>query len=485
MDDRAQRACRSRRRTDADREAARAPRQNPESVSAVRPPLFSWSREVREPCAPLIALRRVAGERFPFARLVAGTGFRGTPWSFVAAAPERVRSWRVADSRPLTDVLADLRPARVRREGPRAPFAGGWAGFLSYEARSWVERTPRARRPSDGFPVAWWGWYPAAIGWDHRRGRCVLSGVGESARAAREAADALWTRVRRAAPPARAALAGRPRAVRSGDSFRDAVASARAAVRAGDIFQANVSQRFVARRRGAAVDLFARLVVAQPAPYMTFVGCGEGRAVLSASPERFLQVTGRRVWTDPMKGTRPRGATAGEDRALRRDLDASEKDRAELAMIVDLSRNDLSRVCEAGTVRVAVARRLIAFARVHQAIGVVRGRLAHGRDRVDLLAATFPPGSVTGAPKVRAMEVIDALEGEPRGPYCGAIGWMDAGGDMDLAVAIRTIVLSPTRATYRVGAGITLRSDPEAERRETLDKGSGLFAALSGREDVP
>jgi para-aminobenzoate synthetase component 1 len=217
---------------------------------------------------------------------------------------------------------------------------------------------------------------------------------------------------------------------------------------------------------------------------MTFAGLGEGRHVLSASPERFLRVVGDVVETDPMKGTRPRGATAAEDRRLREELAASEKERAELAMIVDLSRNDLARACRTGTVRVAVPRRIVSFRRVHQAIAVVRGRLRPGLDVVDALQAAFPPGSVTGAPKVRAMEVLDDLEGEGRGPYCGALGWVDAGGDADLAVGIRTLLLAGDRVSYRVGGGITLRSDPEAEWRETLDKGRGLFAALAGREDV-
>lgn len=185
-----------------------------------------------------------------------------------------------------------------------------------------------------------------------------------------------------------------------------------------------------------------------------------------------------------MKGTRPRGHTPAEDRRLREELEASEKDRAELAMIVDLSRNDLARVCRPGSVRVAVARRLLRFARVHQAIAVVRGRLRSGLDRVDAILAAFPPGSVTGAPKVRAMELIDELEGEGRGPYCGALGWMDDAGDMDLSVAIRTLLVAGARASYRVGGGITLRSDPREEWRETVDKGRGLFAALAGQEDV-
>jgi para-aminobenzoate synthetase component 1 len=385
--------------------------------------------------------------------------------------------------RRLSDLLAKVRPRAVARRGPRLPFAGGWAGFLGYEARAAVERTPRARRSPLGFPTAWLGWYDAVLAWDARTGRSYVGGVGRAPAAARAAAEGLLEKLAaetggRARAAEAACSVPRPRV--SPAAYRRAVARVREHVLAGDVFQANLSQRFDAAFRGDPVALFRRLAAAHPAPYMTYLDVGGGRAVLAATPERFLKVTGRAVETDPMKGTRPRGRTPAEDRRLRRELLESEKDRAELAMIVDLSRNDLARVCGAGTVRVTAPRRLLRFARVHQAIGVVEGRLAPGKDRVDLLEAAFPPGSVTGAPKVRAMEVIDDLEGEGRGPYCGAIGWLDAGGDMDLAVAIRTVLVSGTRASYRVGGGVTLRSDPRAEWQETLDKGRGLVEALVG-----
>jgi para-aminobenzoate synthetase component 1 len=351
--------------------------------------------------------------------------------------------------------------------------------------RSGVERTPPPRRSPLGFPVGWLGRHPAVLAWDHRARRLLVSGTGETADEARSAAEALRRRL--ASSPTRPHLLGAfgptPRARVPALGFQAAVESVRESVLRGDIFQANLSQRFDGRFAGHPVGLFLNLTQTQPAPYMTYLGLGDGRAVLSASPERFLRLSGRVAETDPMKGTRPRGATPAEDRKLRRELESSEKDRAELAMIVDLSRNDLARVSTPGTVRVVASRRLVRFPRVHQAIGVVRSRLAPGRDRTDLIEAAFPPGSVTGAPKVRAMEVIDLLEGEGRGPYCGALGWFDFGGDMDLAVAIRTILVAGGRASYRVGGGITLRSEPEAEWRETLDKGRGLFAALSGRED--
>jgi para-aminobenzoate synthetase component 1 len=437
--------------------------------------------------SPLDALARVAGSSRPFLRGPLGTGFRGRPWSFLACEPaEDLVLAALPAGGSLRDALAPLRPAPVRRLGARVPFGGGWAGFVGYEARSGVERSPLPRPSPLGFPAVAFARYDAVLAWDHRGRRAYLAGLGRTERDAARAAAALRRRLRRPArSPARGALRGAlPRARVAPTSFRAAVEAARRAVLRGDVFQTNVSQRFDARWTGSAVDLFRRLAEAHPAPYMTYVGLGGGRHVLSASPERFVRVVGRVVETDPMKGTRPRGVTPAEDRRLREELESSEKERAELAMIVDLSRNDLARVCRVGTVRVTVPRRVVSFRRVHQAIAVVRGRLEEGRDVVDLLQAAFPPGSVTGAPKVRAMEVLDALEGEGRGPYCGALGWVDAEGDADLAVGIRTVLLAGRTATYRVGGGITLRSEPVAEWRETLDKGRGLFAALAGREDV-
>ncbi len=437
---------------------------------------------------PVSALGSARDGDRAFLRLAKGPGHRGTAWSFLGLEPAEILSTRrTTASSSLAKALAPLRPQPVRHVGPKLPFAGGWAGFLGYEARSGVERTPRPRSSPLGFPVWWLGRYEAVAAWNHRTGERFVAGTGPTRRTAEGRARDLRRRLE-AAPAIRGAGPssdrGAPRPKVEAAAYRRAVRAARAAVLRGDIFQANVSQRFDMRRPGTAFDLFRKLTESQPAPYMTYVDIGDGRAVVSASPERFLRIRGRMIETDPMKGTRPRGGARAEDRALKQELERSEKDKAELAMIVDLSRNDLARVCDAGTVRVTVPRRLIPFARVHQAIAVVRGRLAAGHDRVDALQAAFPPGSVTGAPKVRAMEIIDELEGEGRGPYCGALGWFDDAGGMDLAVAIRTILVTRATASYRVGGGITLGSDPHDEWRETLDKGRGLYHALCGREDA-
>lgn len=443
-------------------------------------------RERRLP-SPLEALARLPGEAPCFLRHAAGPGHRGHPWSFLGWGSDSVLALRqVPAQQGLREALAALHPDGTRRTGPPLPFAGGWAGLIGYEARSGVEASPPRRLGPLGFPAIWLARFDAVLAWNHRTGESFSAGTAGTRQAAREVRRALVQRVSasKRGPAAGGVIhASAPRPRLAPDAFQNAVRQAREAVRRGDIFQANISQRFDARIDADPRQLFTRLVDEQPAPYMTFLDLGDGRTVLSASPERFLRLRGSRCETDPMKGTRPRGSTRSEDQALRHELEQSEKERAELAMIVDLSRNDLARACRTGSVRVTVPRRLLRFARVHQAIAVVAGRLRPGLDRVDLLAAAFPPGSVTGAPKVRAMEIIDELEGEGRGPYCGALGWFDDSGDMDLAVAIRTILMKGRTASYRVGGGITLRSDAHAEWRETLDKGRGLFAALCGRED--
>jgi para-aminobenzoate synthetase component 1 len=261
------------------------------------------------------------------------------------------------------------------------------------------------------------------------------------------------------------------------------LAAARRAVEyihAGDVFQVNYAHEFRAAYRGDPLSLYLALREANPAPYGAYLDLGRGNAVLSTSPELFLRVRGREVTTRPIKGTRPRGADPAADARLREELRASPKDQAELAMIVDLERNDLGRVCEPGTVEVVSDAEIESYATVHHRVAEVRGELEEGFDRVDLLAATFPGGSITGAPKVRAMEIIDELEAGRRGPYTGAIGLLSDDGNMDLNIAIRTAVLARGEVRVHVGGGIVADSVPEAEYEETLAKGRAIFDALGG-----
>jgi para-aminobenzoate synthetase component 1 len=262
-----------------------------------------------------------------------------------------------------------------------------------------------------------------------------------------------------------------------------AVAKILAYLRAGDAYQVNLARRLRARlqtRGPVGLNLFLRLREESPAPHALWLGDpGRQRALIGNSPERFLQLS-RDGWleTAPIKGTRPRGGSAAEDDANAADLLATAKDRAEHVMIVDLERNDLGRVCEPGTVHVAELLRVMRLPSVFHLVSRVRGRLRAGIDLAAILRATFPGGSITGAPKRRAMEIIDELEPAPRGPYTGATGWLGAAGDFDLAVAIRTAALEGETLTLWVGGGIVIDSTPEGELAET-DVKARAFAALA------
>jgi para-aminobenzoate synthetase component 1 len=271
-------------------------------------------------------------------------------------------------------------------------------------------------------------------------------------------------------------------------AFIDRVEAIREAIAQGELYQANLARRLEARFAGSPWPLYRRLRTGDPALFSAYLDLGTApgggpRAILSASPEPFLSVSADgRVATDPIKGTRPRGRTRVEDRALARELLASAKDQAENVMIVDVLRNDLGRVARPGSVRVPRLCRLERTAAVQHLVSTVTARLTPGRDPFDLLRAAFPGGSVTGAPKIRAMELIERLEPVRRGPYTGAVGWIGPDGAMSTSIAIRTLVADGRRLTLHVGGGITWRSDPAAEWDETVAKARGPLSAIGGLE---
>jgi para-aminobenzoate synthetase component 1 len=268
------------------------------------------------------------------------------------------------------------------------------------------------------------------------------------------------------------------------------VEAVRAAIARGDIYQANLSRRLSSPFRGDPWPLYRAVRTGDPALFAAYLDLGRAdadgkgpRAIVSASPEPFLSVDHEGfVATDPIKGTRPRGATPEEDRALAAALLASAKDRAENVMIVDVLRNDLGRVCRPGSIRVPRLCRLERTATVQHLVSTVTGRLAPGRDALDLLAASFPGGSITGAPKIRAMEILEELEPVRRGPYTGSALWLGPDGAMASSILIRTFVADGTRLSLNVGGGITWRSDPAAEWDETEAKARGPLRAIGGRE---
>ncbi|MBM3236995.1 aminodeoxychorismate synthase component I [Candidatus Poribacteria bacterium] len=263
------------------------------------------------------------------------------------------------------------------------------------------------------------------------------------------------------------------------DAYIKAIKRAKQYIAAGDIYQVNLSQRFTADLNIHPYDLYTRLRTRNPAPFAAYLSFDDV-AIVSSSPERFLQFFAdtRMVYTRPIKGTRPRGATPKEDAKLADELVNSEKDRAELIMIVDLERNDLGRVCEIGSVHVPELIVLEKYPTVYHLVSTVAGKLPKNKDRIDLLKATFPGGSITGTPKIRSMEIINELEPTNRSVYTGAIGYLSFTGNMDLNIVIRTFIIHNGKAYFQVGGGIVADSDPEAEYQETLDKARALFDAL-------
>jgi len=259
------------------------------------------------------------------------------------------------------------------------------------------------------------------------------------------------------------------------DDWVRRVGRAREYIAAGDIYQVNLTHALTAPWEGPAARFYPRLRAASPAPFSCCLRLGDTE-VLSTSPECFLRIDGRRIVTRPIKGTRPR---AGDDTAAARELLASAKERAELVMITDLERNDLGQVCDYGSVQVTGLCELETFAQVHHLVSTIEGRLRSGVTAVQAVRACYPGGSITGAPKKRAREIIAELEPAPRGLYTGALGWFGDDGSAALSIAIRTLVVRGGQATFGIGAGIVADSDPAAEYEETLHKAAGLFAALA------
>ena len=408
---------------------------------------------------------------------------------------------------PLTHVGALLAPHAGDPVTGLPPFQGGVAGYVGYDWGMMLERVPRTRYDDLSVPDVLLGLYDWVIAWDHaeRRAWVISTGIPErgTAREQRAARRLAFVKERLAVRPDVGGLPSRQKdAVASGaprrpaapsypvsdfpgvrsnftrEGYLDAVGRVIEYVCAGDIFQANLSQRLEAPLVGTPLDLYRRLRQRNAAPFSAYLDFGD-LVVASSSPERFLRVQpGGRVETRPIKGTRPRGLSPEHDAALARALGESEKDRAENVMIVDLLRNDLSRVCRAGTVRVPELFALEHYATVHHLVSTVVGELAPEHPPTDLLRAAFPGGSITGAPKVRAMQIIAELEPTQRAVYCGSIGYLSLTGALDTSIVIRTCLVLGRQVYAQVGGGIVADSDPESEYRETLDKARGLVAAL-------
>ncbi len=396
---------------------------------------------------------------------------------------------------PLAVLQSLLKRYSNEENDPGFPLgAGGAAGYFSYDLGRSLERLPVRTTDDLGLPECIMGFYDRGVVIDHSRDETYLFSTGLPVVGAGRLAhrDARLKELNEILQPVikgaktvstinnstNSAPYGRNlRPDITKDAYLRAVEQSLDYIARGDIYQVNFTQRFKADLEAHPWDLYLRLRELNPAPFAAYLEYPEG-AVVSSSPERFIKQEGGYLETRPIKGTRRRGQTPEEDELMRRELWESKKDRAELTMIIDLERNDLSRVCKEGTVQVPELFTLEEYATVYHLVSTVTGELPEGRDMTDVLRGTFPGGSITGAPKIRAMEIIEELESVRRGIYTGSIGYIDFAGRADLNIVIRTIIATGGRAYLQVGGGIVADSRPEDEYRETLDKARALLRAL-------
>jgi para-aminobenzoate synthetase component 1 len=434
-------------------------------------------------------------------------------FSFLAADPVDVFSIDV----PIADPLATIERWLDHYREPTAgavPFQGGVAGMLAYEFGRCFEKLPNASHDEFGLPICWLGLYDVVFAWEHGespeedRGWVFSQGFGtfselsisdsERKRRAEIRLESFLDRIagqriltESLAKPTNIhamahGLSAMQYETRLGggwlgnfDSplYRQAVERTRQYILAGDVFQVNLSQRLLCPERCAASELVLRLRKVNAAPFAGYLDLGDSQ-IVSASPERFIQVRDRWIETRPIKGTRRRTGDSEQDARLKEELSLSEKDRSENIMIVDLLRNDLSRVCEIDSLSVDRLCEIETFPFLLHMVSSIRGRLRESVGISQLMAAIFPGGSITGAPKIRAMEIIAELEPTVRGPYCGSLGYIATSGDMDWNIMIRTLTCSRGWWQFQVGGGIVADSVPEQEEEETWTKAAGIVAAV-------
>jgi len=459
---------------------------------------------------PLAAYRRLAEispRRFLF-ESVAG-GEQVARYSFLGAGPSSLvtvdaqgleirrdgRRERLAGE-PLAR-LAELVGGFAAKPGP-VPFSGGWVGSFGFDLMRLVERLPSSPPDPWRLPVATLGRFDAVVAFDHAQQKLLLMAneIEGETDAAGAAAD--LDRLERVLTCERAERATRLPSAPSqpatpeevsldGAAFRVAVERAKEHIAAGDIFQVVLARRFRKRTAASPVALYRALRRINPSPYMVLVEL-DGFALVGASPEALVTKQGRRVVTRPIAGTRRRGRDAAEDATLEAELCADPKERAEHVMLVDLGRNDLGRVCRPGSVAVTSFAAVERYSHVLHLVSAVEGELEEDRSALDVLLATFPAGTVSGAPKIRAVEILDSLEPEARGLYAGATGYLSFGGDLDACITIRTLVVreidGEREVSVTAGAGIVADSRPELEEKETLNKAAALLAAVALAEEL-
>ena len=389
---------------------------------------------------------------------------------------------------PFVTVLRELMAGFHSPFVPGLPrFTGGAVGYLGYDAAAWFEPVTLQPTPSSG-DEAGFMLFDTVLAFDHVRHRILI--IANARVSGDEDLESLYQfacakiafvereldrPLSKAATPERKSLEFSSNVTR--EEFEGMARTAKEYIAAGDIYQVVLSQRFEAQFDADSFMAYRALRHVNPSPYMYFIREGD-RAIVGSSPEMLVRVEGHRIETHPIAGTRPRGRTDEEDVRLAEELKRNEKERAEHVMLVDLGRNDLGRVAQYGTVKVPTYMTLERYSHVMHLVSIVEGRLSDEHDRLDALVACFPAGTVSGAPKVRAMEIISELENQRRGVYAGAVGYLDFAGNLDFCITIRTVVIEGGRAYVQAGAGIVADSNPAAEYEETRDKARAVIQAL-------
>ena len=449
--------------------------------------------DTETPVSAFLKLSRGARQAFLLESVEGGE--RSARFSFLGAAPKRVHAWKLGDP---GDPIDGLRRELSSHEAVRVPgtprFAGGLVGFVSYDAvRLFEPRVPIANPDELGFPDVFFMDYDRVVAFDNLRhsvhviaeARCD---EGDDPRALyddavariRETLDVLAGPLADARP-ARVANPARLSPRMDKRAYMAAVRRAKEYIRAGDCQQIVFSQRFDAETELPPFELYRALRRVNPSPYLFFLQDG-ARALVGSSPETLIKLEAGEVTLRPIAGTRRRGADAADDARLEAELRADPKENAEHVMLVDLGRNDVGRVAEVGSVRLTALKTIERYSHVMHLVSEVKGRLAKGLTAVDVLRAGFPAGTVSGSPKVRAMEIIDELEPARRGPYAGAVGYFDRSGDMEMCIAIRTLMQDGRRVSVQAGGGLVYDSDPAAEYQETVNKARAVLTALAQAE---
>jgi para-aminobenzoate synthetase component 1 len=375
------------------------------------------------------------------------------------------------------------------------PFQSGAVGYLAYDLGWHMEVLPNKAENDIDLPESYFSFYDCVLAYDHLEEKCYLfsTGLPIKGRVAekrakdklKEISAQLYAFIKNPKEIIKVRSTHEiqipePKSHFTKEEYCKAVQKAKDYISAGDIYQVNMTQRFETKSLVPSWELYCKLRKINPAPFAAYLDLGEG-VIVSASPERFIKIDGNFIETRPIKGTRPRKENKEFNEKMKNELLNSEKDRAELVMIVDLERNDLGRVCEFGTVKVEELFRLETYATVFHLVSTIIGKLKPNYGFKEVIKATFPGGSITGAPKIRAMEIIEELEPVKRGIYTGSIGYLNLSGNLDLNIVIRTFIIKDDKTYFQVGGGIVADSEPEKEYQETLDKAKALIMALQTR----